>query len=238
MRKCFFGDPRRAELSNACGLAITKLPGHPDPLTYSEPKTELGKRLQKNVRWLYSPTAAATGLVTSRPCPVMTLAVLFSLFLMGEIAATIFKQMYENSREAVFKEGSRTSAATKPPHGDLHGGDGARLPGPQGRDQGHRHQADPPAYLFLSAVLFEPPMESLGPARKTSSSATSAHEEAGSAALFRHPTYEAKLQNWEERHDQPEGRASTATTSPFPAIPGITGQKSAIWTLEDIIPVF
>ena len=53
VRKCFFSvtrDEQNHEIM--CGLAITKMLGHPDPLTY-QPKTELGKRLQKNVQWLY-----------------------------------------------------------------------------------------------------------------------------------------------------------------------------------------
>jgi hypothetical protein len=46
--------------------------------------------------------------------PKYDLAVLFSSFLMGEIAAaTIFKQMFDNSREAVFRKVSRISDATK-----------------------------------------------------------------------------------------------------------------------------
>ncbi|NMM26617.1 MAG: hypothetical protein HHJ12_04815 [Glaciimonas sp.] len=42
------------------------------------------------------------------------LTVLFSSFLMGEIAAaTIFKQMFENSREAVFKQGFKNIGRDK-----------------------------------------------------------------------------------------------------------------------------
>jgi hypothetical protein len=71
VRKCFFSvtrDEQNHEIM--CGLAITRMLGHPDPLTY-EPKTELGKRLQKNVQWLYF-NGGATGPATSRPCPSTT----------------------------------------------------------------------------------------------------------------------------------------------------------------------
>ncbi len=50
VRKCFFSvtrDEQNHEIM--CGLAITKLLGHPDPITYV-PKTELGKRLQADDR--------------------------------------------------------------------------------------------------------------------------------------------------------------------------------------------
>ena len=53
VRRCFFSvtqDEQNHE--QMCGMAITKFLEHPDPLTY-EPKTELGKRLQKNAKWLY-----------------------------------------------------------------------------------------------------------------------------------------------------------------------------------------
>jgi hypothetical protein len=105
VRKCFFSvtrDEQNHEIM--CGLAITKMLGHPDPITY-EPKTDLGRRLQKNVKWLYFNGGRYwTGY--KKAVPKYDLAVLFSSFLMGEIAAaTIFKQMFDNSREAVFKEG-------------------------------------------------------------------------------------------------------------------------------------
>ncbi|MBN9403087.1 MAG: hypothetical protein J0I30_09780, partial [Burkholderiales bacterium] len=86
-----------------CGLSITKLLDHPDPITY-EPKTDIGRRLQKNAKWLYF-NGARYWNGYKNAVPKYDLAVLFSSFLMGEIAAaTIFKQMYENSREPVFKE--------------------------------------------------------------------------------------------------------------------------------------
>ena len=53
VRRCFFSVTRDEQMhEQMCGLSITKLLEHPDPLTY-EPKTELGKRLQKNTKWLY-----------------------------------------------------------------------------------------------------------------------------------------------------------------------------------------
>jgi len=50
VRRCFFSVIRDEQNhEQMCGLAITKLLDHPDPLTY-QPKTELGKKLQRNAK--------------------------------------------------------------------------------------------------------------------------------------------------------------------------------------------
>lgn len=50
VRRCFFSVTRDEQNhEQMCGMAITKFLGHPDPITY-EPKTEIGKRLQKNAK--------------------------------------------------------------------------------------------------------------------------------------------------------------------------------------------
>ncbi len=68
-----------------------------------QPKTELGRRLQKNARWLYYNGGRYWNGYKSRT--QYNLAVLFSSFLMGEIAAaTIFKQMSQSCEELVFTE--------------------------------------------------------------------------------------------------------------------------------------
>ena len=220
VRKCFFSvtrDEQNHEIM--CGLAITKLLGHSDPLTY-QPKTELGKRLQKNAQWLYFNGGRYwTGY--KQAVPKYDLAVLFSSFLMGEIAAaTIFKQMFDNSREAVFKEGFKNI----------------------GRDEG-RHMAicmslmerDYPkldvseraiitkqiraGYLFLSAILFEPPTdfwdlpENFIPVQREIEAKC---REAG----FFIPTYEAKKQNWRNAILNLKGVLDKYDI-PFPAIPEV-----------------
>ncbi|HUN90512.1 MAG TPA: hypothetical protein VMU33_00535 [Burkholderiaceae bacterium] len=239
VRKCFFSvtrDEQNHEIM--CGLAIRRLLGHPDPLSY-EPKTELGRRLQKNAKWLYFNGGRYwTGYKSA--VPKYDLAVLFSSFLMGEIAAaTIFKQMYEHSREAVFKEAFRHI----------------------GRDEG-RHMAicmavmerDYPkmgpanksiitkqiraGYLFLSAVLFEPPPEFwdlpsdfIGNQREA--------EEVARGAGFGIPTFEQKRENWRQAIVNLKGVLDRYDI-PFPAIPevGITGEEVSNVAMEDIIPVF
>jgi hypothetical protein len=239
VRKCFFSvtrDEQNHEIM--CGLAITKLLGHPDPITY-EPKTELGKRLQKNAKWLYFNGGRYwTGYKSA--VPRYDLAVLFSSFLMGEIAAaTIFKQMFDNSRELVFKEAFRNI----------------------GRDEG-RHMAicmavmerDYPkmgpenkavitkqiraGYLFLSAVLFEPPMDFWDLPKDFIDNQREA-EEVARMAGFGIPTYEAKKENWRNAIINLKGVLDRYNI-PFPAIPevDITGEEVSDTDMDDIIPVF
>jgi hypothetical protein len=136
--------------------------------------------------------------------------------------------MYDNSREPVFKEGFRNI----------------------GRDEG-RHMAicmavmerDYPklapenkaivtkqiraGYLFLSAVLFEPPMEFWDLPADFIANQREA-EEVARGAGFGIPTYQAKLDNWRNAMLNMKGVLDRYGIA-FPAIPevGITGRRSA-----------
>ncbi|WP_413208104.1 hypothetical protein [Rhodospirillum sp. A1_3_36] len=239
VRRCFFSVTRDEQNhEQMCGLVITKLLEHSDPLTY-QPKTELGKRLQKNAQWLYF-NGGRYWEGYKKAVPKYSLAVLFSSFLMGEVAAaTIFKQMADGSSELVFKEAFRNI----------------------GRDEG-RHMAicmalmerDYPnldltdretitkqvraGYLFLSAVLFEPPMEFwdlpedfIGNQREG--------EAVARQAGFAIPEYEAKKENWRKAILNLKGVLDRYDI-PFPAIPevGISGKEITDVEMADIIPVF
>lgn len=240
-RKCFFSvtaDEQSHEIM--CGLAITKLLEHPDPLTY-EPKTDLGRRLQKNAKWLYF-NGARYWNGYKKAVPKYEMAVLFSSFLMGEIAAaTVFKQMYENAREPLFKEAFKNI----------------------GRDEG-RHMAidlavmerDYPnlsvenkaivtkqiraGYLFLSAVLFEPPADFWDLPDDFIANQREAEAVAREAG-FGIPTYEEKKANWKQAMLNMKA-VTDRFGIPFPAIPevGITGEEVTDADLDsaDIIPVF
>jgi hypothetical protein len=143
VRRCFFSVTRDEQNhEQMCGLAITKLLEHPDPMTY-EPKTDLGRRLQKNAKWLYFNGGRYwTGY--KQAVPKYSLAVLFSSFLMGEIAAaTIFHQMAAGCTEPVFKAAFRNIGRTRAATWHLHGADGARLPEAAGGGKRRHHQADP-----------------------------------------------------------------------------------------------
>ncbi len=239
VRRCFFSvtqDEQNHE--HMCGLAITKLLGHPDPLTY-EPKTELGELAQRNAKWLYF-NGGRYWDGFKQAVPKYSLAVLFSSFLMGEIAAaTIFHQMADGAREPVFHDAFANI----------------------GRDEG-RHMAicmtlmerDYPkldledraiitkqiraGYLFLSAVLFEPPPDFwdlpddfIDVQRRC--------EAVARDAGFHIPEYDTKLENWRQAILNLKAVLDRYNI-PFPAIPevGISGEEVNDIDLEDIIPVF
>ncbi len=239
VRRAFFSVTRDEQNhEQLCGMAIKRLtPG--GPLDY-QPQSELGERAQRNAKWLYH-NGARYWSGYKRAVEHYSLAVLFSSFLMGEVAAaTLFQHMASHSSEPVFKEGFRNV----------------------GRDEG-RHMAicltlmerDYPTiskeeraivtkqiragYVFLSGVLFEPPHEfwDLPPDFiETQRLCEDVAREAG----FGIATYEEKRENWR--------RAMLNVKSvlqrydiPFPAIPevGIEGDEDVSGiNYDEIIPVF
>lgn len=239
VRRCFFSVTRDEQNhEQMCGLAITKFLEHPDPLTY-EPKTELGKRLQKNAKWLYY-NGGRYWSGYKQAVPKYSLAVLFSSFLMGEIAAaTIFKQMHDNSRELVFKEAFRNIGRDEGRHMAicmaLMERDYPKMPA---EDKALVTKQIRAGYLFLSAVLFEPPMEFWDLSEDFIANQREA-EEVARGAGFGVPSYEAKKENWKNAMLNLKGVLDRYGI-PFPAIPevGITGQEVSDIDMQDIIPVF
>ncbi len=239
VRRCFFSvtqDEQNHE--QMCGLAIRKLLAWDDLMTY-EPKTELGMKAQRNARWLYF-NGGRYWEGYKQAVPKYSLAVLFSSFLMGEIAAaTIFHQMAAGAREPVFQEAFTNI----------------------GRDEG-RHMAicmtlmerDYPklavedrdlitkqiraGYLFLSAVLFEPP-EDFWDLPADFIEVQRRCETVARDAGFHIPDYETKKENWLQAILNLKGVLDKYDI-PFPAIPevGIDGQEILDVEMEDIIPVF
>lgn len=239
VRRCFFSVTRDEQNhEQMCGLAITKFLGHDDPLTY-QPKTDLGKRLQKNAMWLYY-NGGRYWNGYKNAVPKYSLAVLFSSFLMGEIAAaTIFKQMHDNSRELVFKEAFRNIGRDEGRHMAicmaLMERDYPRL---AAEDKALVTKQIRAGYLFLSAVLFEPPEEFWDlPADFIKNQREG--EEVARGAGFGIPTYEAKKENWRNAMLNLKGVLARYDI-PFPAIPevGIGGQEVTEVDMDSIIPVF
>lgn len=239
VRRCFFSVTRDEQNhEQMCGLAITKFLGHDDPLTY-QPKTDLGKRLQKNAMWLYY-NGGRYWNGYKNAVPKYSLAVLFSSFLMGEIAAaTIFKQMHDNSRELVFKEAFRNIGRDEGRHMAicmaLMERDYPRL---AAEDKALVTKQIRAGYLFLSAVLFEPPEEFWDlPADFIKNQREG--EEVARGAGFGIPTYEAKKENWRNAMLNLKGVLDRYGI-PFPAIPevGIEGQEVTEVDMDSIIPVF
>lgn len=239
VRRCFFSVTRDEQNhEQMCGLAITKLLAHPDPLTYT-PKTDLGRRLHRNAAWLYYNGGRYwTGY--KKAVPRYSLAVLFSSFLMGEIAAaTIFKQMHDDARELVFKEAFHHIGRDEGRHMAicmaLMERDYPKLP-PE--DRAVVTKQIRAGYLFLSAVLFEPPMDFWDLPEDFVATQREA-EAVARGAGFHIPAYEAKRENWRNAILNLKGVLDRYGI-PFPAIPevGITGEEVRDVDLADIIPVF
>lgn len=115
---------------------------------------------KKNTKWLYY-NGGRYWEGFKNAVPKYSLAVLFSSFLMGEIAAaTIFHQMSAGCSELVFKEGFKKIGMDEGRHMAI-------VLTLMERDYPKLAQEDKEVitkqiragYLFLSAVLFEPPME-------------------------------------------------------------------------------
>lgn len=241
VRRCFFSVTRDEQNhEQMCGLVITKFLEHPDPLTYT-PKTELGKRLQKNAKWLYY-NGGRYWNGYKAAVPKYSLAVLFSSFLMGEMgAATIFKQMYTNSRELVFKEAFQKIGRDEGRHMAICMSLMERdYPGMAEEDRAMVTKQVRAGYLFLSAVLFEPPAafwdlpDDFIPTQREA-------EEVARNAGFGVPSYEAKKENWRKAMLDLKIVLDKYNIA-FPAIPevGITGEEVSDADIEagDIIPVF
>ena len=239
VRRCFFSVTRDEQMhEQMCGLAITKLLDHPDALTY-EPKTDLGKRLQKNAKWLYY-NGGRYWEGYKRAVPKYSMAVLFSSFLMGEIAAaTIFHQMASGCTEPVFKEGFANICRDEGRHMaicmSLMERDYPSLPK---EDRSIITKQIRAGYLFLSAVLFEPP-EAFWDIPEDFIANQREGEEVARKAGFHIPGYEAKKENWREAILNLKGVLDKFDI-PFPAIPevDITGEEIRDVEMEDIIPVF
>lgn len=239
VRRCFFSVTRDEQNhEQMCGLAIKKMLEHDDPLTYV-PKTEIGKKAQKNAKWLYY-NGGRYWNGYKNAVPKYPLAVLFSSFLMGEIAAaTIFHQMAAACTETVFKEAFRNIGRDEGRHMAI-------CMALMERDYPKMDLTNKPlitkqiraGFLFLSGVLFEPPTEFWD---IPSDFIANQREIEGIArnAGFHIPEYEAKKENWRNAMLNLKGVLDKYGI-PFPAIPevGITGEEVRDVDLVDIIPIF
>ncbi|MEL6890253.1 MAG: hypothetical protein AAFP84_01550, partial [Actinomycetota bacterium] len=239
VRRCFFSVTRDEQNhEQMCGMAITRLLGWPDPLTY-EPKTEIGERAQRNVKWLYF-NGGRYWEGYKQAVPKYSLAVLFSSFLMGEIAAaTIFHQMAEGAREPVFEEAFTNIGRDEGRHMAI-------CMALMERDYPHLDVSDRElitkqiraGYLFLSAVLYEPPAD-FWDLPDDFVEVQRRCEAIARDAGFHIPDLEAKEANWRQAILNLKAVLDVYDI-PFPAIPelGISGEEVSDVDLDSIIPVF
>ncbi len=239
VRRCFFSVIRDEQNhEQMCGLAITKLLDHPDPLTYT-PKSELGKKLQRNAKWLYF-NGGRYWKGYQQAVPKYSLSVLFSSFLMGEIAAaTIFHQMVKGCDEIVFQEAFKHIGRDEGRHMAICMALMERDYPKLGEDDAATITRQIRAgYLFLSAVLFEPPAEFWDLPDDFIEVQRQAEEVARDAG-FGIPNRDIKLENWRNAMLNLKGVLDRYGI-PFPAIPevGITGQEVLDVDMDEIIPIF
>lgn len=239
VRRCFFSVTRDEQNhEQMCGMAIKKMLECDDPLTYV-PKTEIGKKAQKNAKWLYY-NGGRYWNGYKNAVPKYPLAVLFSSFLMGEIAAaTIFHQMAAQCTETVFKEAFRNIGRDEGRHMAI-------CMALMERDYPKMDLSNKPlitkqiraGFLFLSGVLFEPPTDFWDIPDDFIASQREIEAVARNAG-FHIPDYEAKKENWRNAMLNLKGVLDKYGI-PFPAIPevGITGEEVRDVDMVDIIPIF
>jgi rubrerythrin len=237
VRKCFFLITRdEVNHEEVCQRAIEALtPG--GPLGY-EPETALGKLAQNNVRWYFHNGAryweGFKGGVHRHPLPI-----LFTSFLMGEIASsTLFQQMHQRTTIPVFKEAFRRVGQDEARHlricltllENL-------LPKLEESQKATITKQIRAGFVFLSGILYEPPEqfwelpETWRPAHRLIERAA---QEAGLGIL----SIEERRENWRTALLRMKGLVEPHGIA-FPAIPeiGIAGETVAFDPAE-IVPVF
>ncbi|MCP3867672.1 MAG: hypothetical protein GY703_06165 [Gammaproteobacteria bacterium] len=239
VRRCFFSVVRDEQNhEQMCGLAITRLLDHPDALTYV-PKSELGKKLQRNARWLYY-NGSRYWEGYKKAVPKYSLSVLFSSFLMGEIAAaTIFHQMAKGCDEIVFQEAFKHIGRDEGRHMAICMALMERdYPNLDDEDRETITKQIRAGYLFLSAVLYEPPTE-FWDLPSDFIEVQRQGEAVAREAGFGIPDSEMKLENWRRAMLNLKSVLDRYDT-PFPAIPevGITGKEVSDVDMDEIIPIF
>lgn len=237
IRKCFFSIVRdEVNHEEVCQRAIQKLtPG--GPLDY-EPETALGKLAQNNIRWYYH-NGCRYWEGFKKGVHKFQLPILFSSFLMGEVAAgTLFHGMSQRSTIPVFKEAFRRV-----------GQDEARHMGicltvlenvlPKLTDEQREviTKQIRAGFVFLSGILSEPPEDfwELGPTfRASHKMLEQTAREAGLGLL----SDEERTENWRAAVLKLKGLLEPHGVE-FPALPeiGIDGLTVA-FDPDEIIPVF
>ncbi|MBI3451525.1 MAG: diiron oxygenase [Rhodospirillales bacterium] len=237
VRKCFFSVTRdEVNHEEICQRAIQKLtPG--GPLGY-EPQTPLGKLARNNVLWYYH-NGGRYWEGFKRGVGKYPLAILFTSFLMGEVAAaTLFHGMYQRTTIPAFKEAFRCVGKDEARHMGICLAVLDRLL-PQLTDE-MRAQITKQlraGYIFLSGILYQPP-EQFWELPDTWRPAHGILEDVAREAGLGVLSDEERRENWRAAVLKMKGLLEPHGVA-FPAIPeiGIDGETVA-FDPDDIIPVF
>jgi len=237
VRKCFFLITRdEVNHDEVCQRVIEKMtPG--GPLGY-EPETTLGKLAQNNVKW-YFHNGVRYWEGYKKGINKYPLQILFTSFLMGEIASsTLFQQMHQRTTIPTLKDAFRRV-----------GQDEARhlricltlleniLPKATDEQKETITKQIRAGFVFLSGILYEPPEqfwelpETWRPAHRHIEAVA---REAGLGIL----SLEEREENWRTAMLRLKGLVDPHGIE-FPAIPeiGIDG-KTVAFDPDDIVPVF
>ena len=237
VRKCFFSIVRdEVNHEEVCQRAIQTLTPN-GPLDY-EPETPLGQLARNNIKWYYHNgcrywTGFKNG-VTKFQLPI-----LFSSFLMGEVAAaTLFHSMYERTTIPVFKEAFQQVGKDEARHMAVCLAV-LRNALPQLTDEQRQviTKQIRAGFVFLSGILYVPPEDfwELGPTfLPAHRMLETAAREAGLGIL----TEAERAENWRAAVLRLKGVLEPHGVE-FPALPEIdVDGKTVAFDPEDIIPVF
>lgn len=237
IRKCFFSITRdEMNHEEVCQRMIQTLTPN-GPLGY-EPETSLGKLAQNNVKWLYHNGArywdGFKNAIHKYPLPV-----LFTSFLMGEIASsTLFKMMYENTEIPVMKAAFRAIGQDESRHLGICLTILAKMLPEMTEEQKLQITKQIRAgFVFLSGVLYEPPAQFWDLPPNYNQSCSLIDKVAVGAGLGILPIADRK-ENWRQAILKLRGLLDPYGV-PFPALPeiGVDGESVA-FDPADIIPVF
>ncbi|HYB08786.1 MAG TPA: ferritin-like domain-containing protein [Alphaproteobacteria bacterium] len=237
VRKCFFLITRdEVNHEEVCQRVIEILtPG--GPLGFV-PETALGKLAQNNVKWYFHNGAryweGFKGGVHRHPLPI-----LFTSFLMGEIASsTLFQQMHQKTTIPVIKDAFRRVGQDESRHLriclTLLENVLPKLTPAQKETITKQIRA---GYVFLSGILYEPP-DQFWELPETWRPAHRLLEETARKAGLGILTNEERRENWRASLLRMKGVIEPFGIG-FPAIPeiGISGETVA-FDPADIVPVF
>ncbi len=237
VRKCFFSVTRdEVNHEEICQRAIQALTPN-GPLGY-EPETALGKLARNNVLWYYH-NGGRYWDGYKRAVGRYPLAILFTSFLMGEVAAaTLFHGMYQRTTIPVFKEAFRCVGKDEARHMGICLAILDRLL-PQLTDD-MRTQITKQlraGYVFLSGILYEPP-EQFWELPETWRPAHRMLEDVARGAGLGVLSLDERRDNWRAAVLKMKGLLEPHGVE-FPAIPeiGVDGKTVSI-DPEDMIPVF
>jgi len=238
VRKCFFSITRdEMNHEECCQRAITRLwPG--GPLDW-KPVTDLERAAHNNIAWLYhnggrywNGYSAALGRYT--------LPVLFTSFMMGEMAAsTLFRGMAAATRHRLFAEMFRRIGRDESRHLQICMTILEKeWPGLTDEVKGVITRQLRAGFVFLSMILWEPPDEfwDLPPYFLANHRVLIDHARDAGLGVLDH---DRQAENW--RQAMAKVRAIVERWGiEFPAIPelDIDGVKVDVTDPEDIIPVF